>query len=258
MIFMKKLIVGLRSFMKPYYYKGKKTKYLVTKEGNVYNSETGRKMSCSDNGHGYKNLTLCDSKVGCKETRKKLHRLVAEVFIPNPDPKNKKVINHKDNNPSNNTADNLEWVTQSENLRYAAKQGRTFILKGEDSHLTKYSDDKIREVCELLQAGYRNKDVAKMTGVDKSYISSIRNREWRKDISKHYTWDTIKFEDRRGSNAAGATITDEIARKICGYLEQGLGNKEIADRIGEPCKWWHVRNIRSRKNWTHISKDFDF
>ena len=253
---MKKMIVNLRGFIKPYYYEGKKTNFLVTKNGHVYNNRTGKELTPGDNSHGYKYVSLSDTKVGCSESRKKLHRLVAEVFIPNPD--NKPVVNHKDNNRSNNNVDNLEWVTQSENLKYAAKQGRMFILKGEECHLTKYPDSKIREVCELLQAGYRNKDVAKMTGVDKSYISSIRNREWRKDISKHYTWDTIKFEDRRGSNAAGATITDEIARKICSYLEQGLGNKEIASKIGEPCKWWHVRNIRSRKNWTHISKDFDF
>lgn len=255
MIFMKKMIVNLRGFVKPYYYEGRKSKYLVSKNGHVYNSRTGKEMSYAENSSGYLIFGSSDTFVGLGGPQA-VHRFVAETFVPNP--KNKNYVNHKDNNRKNNNADNLEWVTQSENLKYAAKQGRIFILKGEECHLTKYPDSKIREVCELLQAGYRNKDVAKMTGVDKSYISSIRNREWRKDISKYYTWDTIKFEDRRGSNAAGATITDEIARKICSYLEQGLGNKEISAKIGEPCKWWHVRNIRSRKNWTHISKDFDF
>lgn len=248
---MKKLIVGLRGFMKPYYYEGKKTKYLVTKDGHVYNSESGKEVAYSENSSGYLTFGTSDVKSGLGGPQA-VHRFVAETFVPNPE--NKHYVNHKDNDRKNNNADNLEWVTQSENLKYAAKQGRMFILKGEEHANCKYSDDKIREVCELLQAGYRNKDIAKMTGVEKSYVSSIKNREWRKDISKHYNWETIKFEDRRGSKAAGAVINEDIARQICIYIEEGLGNKEIAAKVG--CKWWHVRNIRNRSNWTHVSKDF--
>lgn len=50
------------------------------------------------------------------------HRLVAIVFIPNPD--NLPVVNHKDGNIHNNRVDNLEWCTQSYNLAYAVKIGR--------------------------------------------------------------------------------------------------------------------------------------
>ena len=51
-----------------------------------------------------------------------VHRLVAKAFIPNPE--NKPNINHKDCNVKNNCVDNLEWCTQSENVRYAVKCGR--------------------------------------------------------------------------------------------------------------------------------------
>ena len=51
-----------------------------------------------------------------------VHRLIAKTWTPNP---NKyPIINHKDNNPLNNSVDNLEWCTQSYNIRYAGIQGR--------------------------------------------------------------------------------------------------------------------------------------
>ena len=47
-----------------------------------------------------------------------VHRMVAEVFIPNDDPTLTQV-NHKDKNPANNRVDNLEWVTPRENVMHA-------------------------------------------------------------------------------------------------------------------------------------------
>ena len=49
----------------------------------------------------------------------KIHRLVASAFIPNPN--NLPLINHKDENPRNNCAYNLEWCDNSYNVKYSAK-----------------------------------------------------------------------------------------------------------------------------------------
>lgn len=46
-----------------------------------------------------------------------IHRLVAQAFIENPN--NYPLINHKDENPLNNNADNLEWCTHSYNVKYS-------------------------------------------------------------------------------------------------------------------------------------------
>ena len=52
---------------------------------------------------------------------KSIHRLVAETYLPNDN--NALQVNHKDGNKENNHVDNLEWVTQSENLHHAMMSG---------------------------------------------------------------------------------------------------------------------------------------
>lgn len=51
-----------------------------------------------------------------------MHRAVAIAFIKKP--KGKDIVNHINNNPSDNRAENLEWCTQSENIKYSYDQGR--------------------------------------------------------------------------------------------------------------------------------------
>lgn len=51
----------------------------------------------------------------------RLHRLIAQAFIPNPE--NKRCVNHKDGNKLNNHIDNLEWMTSSENNQHAYDTG---------------------------------------------------------------------------------------------------------------------------------------
>ena len=83
----------------------------------VYNPRYGKvswpeKILVQDQSHkkGYGRITL--SKNGVQE-RKQIHYWIAITFIPNP--QNKPCIDHIDDNPMNNSADNLRWVTWQEN-----------------------------------------------------------------------------------------------------------------------------------------------
>ena len=62
---------------------------------------------------GYLQVSLAKNK---KPHTKKIHRLVAQAFIPNPN--NYPQVNHKDERKDNNNVDNLEWCTNSYNQRY--------------------------------------------------------------------------------------------------------------------------------------------
>lgn len=71
------------------------------------------------NGPGYPCIILHKDKQ-IKMVR--IHRLVAEYFVPNPE--HKPEVNHKDCNKTNNHYENLEWVTGQENIDHAWKMGR--------------------------------------------------------------------------------------------------------------------------------------
>jgi hypothetical protein len=109
-----------------------------------------------------------------------VHRLVAMVFIANPD--NKPCVNHIDGNKENNYCGNLEWVTYSENAFHAyeiglrVKEGQ----KGEESASSKLTNEEvlsIRKIYKKGNAGHR--DLARKFGVSKTQIGHIvRHEQW--------------------------------------------------------------------------------
>ena len=65
------------------------------------------------NSHGYLQVDLC---LNGKMKHHKIHRLVAEAFISKDDD-TKNTVNHKDYNKHNNCVDNLEWLSNRENVQ---------------------------------------------------------------------------------------------------------------------------------------------
>lgn len=98
--------------------KGYENEYRVSNMGRVM-SLLGKKpriLKPSKNKRGYLKVQLhCNND-------KRVHRLVAEAFIDNPN--NYREVNHKDENPCNNRVDNLEWCTHKYNLNYGTCQQR--------------------------------------------------------------------------------------------------------------------------------------
>ena len=78
----------------------------------------GQVLKPSDNGKGYLQVKIL---IDGKQTNKRVNRLVAETFLPNPD--NLSEVNHKSCVRNDNRVENLEWCTASYNRQYREKYG---------------------------------------------------------------------------------------------------------------------------------------
>jgi hypothetical protein len=86
--------------------------YLIDRNGNIYSVQTNKLLKPQLNIHGYYQLGLSNEN---RVITIRIHRLVAEQFIPNP--RTYRVVNHKDGNRQNNNVDNLEWCSDMYNAQ---------------------------------------------------------------------------------------------------------------------------------------------
>ena len=87
--------------------------------GNRWRVAEGRILKQSTDAYGY-NIVILSNGAKCRKTSK-VHRLVAQAFIPNPE--NLDVVDHIDCNKQNNDVSNLRWCTSAQNTRYAYENG---------------------------------------------------------------------------------------------------------------------------------------
>ena len=95
--------------MKRIFLENEPTPFMITKNGMLYREDTNNWYKPFENC-GYLSYHL---KWKNKTYPRRIHRLVAEAFIPNPE--NKPFVHHKDHDRFNNSVENLEWVTVEEN-----------------------------------------------------------------------------------------------------------------------------------------------
>ena len=102
----------------------------------------------------------------------RVHRLVAIAFIPNP--KNKKTVDHINENKLDNRLSNLRWATQEEQIGYAMETGTFEIRKGEQVGGSKLKEKDVLEIREkYVPRKYSQYKLAKEYGVNVMTISDI-------------------------------------------------------------------------------------
>ena len=194
-LFTKKLIPKEQIKEELYLIKGCDQEY-ITKSGKIYKDYGNnlyypkRSFINHHNGYVYINISyLINGNHIYKQRR--LHILLAETFIPNPD--NKPIVMHIDNNKSNNNLDNLKWGTISENTKQAFDDGLAHNDKGYDDSQSMpvvmfdaKTDKVIGEFGSISEAG-------RMTGINKQTIrlQALNKRPVRKPFYFRFQKDVI-------------------------------------------------------------------
>lgn len=140
----------------------------------------GKLLAFGRNAGGYRLVKLCDNG---KERTYKVHRLVAQAFIPNPN--NLPWVNHKDENPQNNAVGNLEWCSAEYNARYgtATERRRVKLLnhKAKSTRVEMLRDGEVIATFDsLMQAerdlGYKHGNISKCCN---GKLKSAYGYKWR-------------------------------------------------------------------------------
>ncbi len=150
--------------------KGFEGLYEISSKGEIYSYYSDKILKLNEQNKGYLGIDLWKNK---QRYRKRVHRLVAEAFIPNPDKKPE--VNHKDCNPKNNNIDNLEWVTTSENQLYSSKLGRKSYLQevnGENSKLHKIVEQIDLHNDNIINIYYGTNEAHRQTNISQGNIAA--------------------------------------------------------------------------------------
>lgn len=143
------------------------TAYEVSSIGRVREGERILKQWASDQGYMLARLS------GPRRVER-VHRLVAQAFVPNPD--DKPAVNHLDCNRANNRAENLEWCTQRENLAHSAALGRMQRdhWVGKRSPNASLSDSQVQEIRQRYAAGGTSLETLhRLYGVSKRAVGRL-------------------------------------------------------------------------------------
>ena len=155
---------------KPIYIENEKSQYYISNYGRVYNSKTKNFRKGVKDKKGYLRIQL---NFKGKMYPRKIHRLVAQAFIPQID-KTKNQVNHKNGKKKDNRKKNLEWCNNSENQIHAYKYGLSIAKKEEKHWNCKTSKNQVKKICELISSNkYTMVDIANMTNSTTNIVYDI-------------------------------------------------------------------------------------
>ena len=167
--------------------------------GDVYavdgrNGRNGIIKKVQTTTHGYKYCRINYEDIG--SVSKRVHRLVAEAYIPNPE--NKPMVGHKNNIKSDNRVENLYWTDAKENTQKAHNDGLIINAKGFEDSQSKPVNMYKTTTNELLGTYGSIIEASKETGIEKTTIS--RQAKYKRPVRKPYYFRYVDDEDCQTPN----------------------------------------------------------
>lgn len=175
---------------------------------------------------GYHQVPLSIERV---RYMRRIHTLVLEAFVG---PSNGLVCNHKDAVRTNNRLENLEWVTQYQNVRHAIDvMGQRF------GRIRTISDEDIALAIRLRSEGWTIRAVAERFGVTHRVIERATAGCGYENMPK-------------GEANYNARLTDDLVRDIRHLRATGLSTARIAKQLGFGKST--IKRVVSGKSWRHV------
>lgn len=219
------------------------TGFIVSNLGRVFGI-TGKELHGFTNGNGYKFVDFTDRDG--KKIHIRVHRIVARNFIPNP--LNLKFVNHKDENPGNNSVDNLEWC----DIKYNNTYGTAISRHKETLKRIGFTKKCILEKDGIVYKTDSADEMSKIIGVNPQSIRAVNRGSL---INCHGFHLVGNKSSNHTSKKRRIKITNGIREVECGSIAEAAevigtsrGNVSgLANGIYNSMKGWHIVGIDPRK-----------
>lgn len=155
--------------------------YKVSNLGRVYSIRNNKFLKATVASRDKNRLYVKIYKDNIQYT-KAIHRLVAKAFIPNPD--NLDTVNHIDGNTFNNRVENLEWLSNADNIRHAYSTG--LQKSGHKRSTAKYSEQDVLMMYQLHDSGISSNKIAEIFNGSGRSIRRILSGERYKELYRQH------------------------------------------------------------------------
>lgn len=194
------------------------TNYRVSNTGRVWSVRNSIELSKFEDGYGYHMVTLYGRTL-------KVHRLVAKLFIECTDP-SRDTVNHKNGIKTDNSVDNLEWLSCSDNNKHAGATG--LMCAGADVHTAVLNVDSVTAIKKLfVEYKLGDTEIGALFGVNNSTVSNIRRGIAWKTVAPELKFDRVSPQGR----AMSKKLTGEDIPKIRAMRTAGLSCPEIGRKF---------------------------
>jgi hypothetical protein len=147
---------------------------LISSAGEIHSKYTNKLRKQQNNFKGYPTVRLT---YGGNSRTLMVHRVVAQTFLDNP--LNLPQVNHRDSDRTNNTIDNLEWISISDNLKHSYREGNRCV-KGDANANSKLSSVDVLAIRSSYQLGETVKSIKDKYPVTLGAIYHIiRRKTWQ-------------------------------------------------------------------------------